>query len=57
MMEGADRTYDYIQKVAQFYRYNMKKSEETVTVADEVEMVDSYSLPRRSSPSSRFHFP
>ena len=42
MMEGADRTYDYIQKVAQFYRYNMKKSEETVTVADEVEMVDSY---------------
>lgn len=42
MMEGADRTYEYIQKVAQFYRYNMKKSEETVTVVDEVEMVDSY---------------
>lgn len=42
MMEGADRTYEYIQKVAQFYRYNMKKSEETVTVAEEVEMVDSY---------------
>lgn len=42
MMEDADRTYDYIQKVAQFYRYNMKKSEETVTVAEEVEMVDSY---------------
>lgn len=42
MMEGADRTYDYIQKVAQFYRYNMKKSEETVTVAEEIEMVDSY---------------
>lgn len=42
MMEGADRTYEYVQKVAQFYRYNMKKSEETVTVAEEVEMVDSY---------------
>lgn len=42
MMEGADRTYDYVQKVAQFYRYNMKKSEETVTVAEELEMVDSY---------------
>ena len=42
MMEGADRTYEYIQKVAQFYRYNMKKSEETVTIAEEVEMVDSY---------------
>ncbi len=42
MMEGADRTYDYVQKVAQFYRYNMKKSEETVTIEDEVEMVDYY---------------
>lgn len=42
MMEGADRTYEYVQKVASFYRYNMKKSEETVTVAEEVEMVDSY---------------
>lgn len=42
MMEGADRTYEYIQKVARFYRYNMKKSEETVTVLEEVEMVDSY---------------
>ena len=31
-----------MQKVAQFYRYNMKKSEETVTIAEEIEMVDSY---------------
>lgn len=42
MMEGADRTYDYVQKVAQFYRYNMKKSQETVTIGEEIEMVDSY---------------
>lgn len=42
MMEGADRTYEYVQKVAQFYRYNMKKSQETVTIAEEIEMVDSY---------------
>lgn len=42
MMESADRTYEYVQKMAQFYRYNMKKSEETVTLAEEVEMVDSY---------------
>ena len=41
-MEGADRTYDYVQKVAQFYRYNMKKSQETVTIGAEIEMVDSY---------------
>lgn len=42
MMEGADRTYEYVQKVAQFYRYNMKKSEETVTIEDEIEVVDYY---------------
>jgi sensor histidine kinase YesM len=42
MMESADRTYDYLQEVAQFYRYNMKKSEETVTIAQEIELVDSY---------------
>ena len=42
MMEGAARTYDYVQKVAQFYRYNMKKSQETVTIGEEIEMVDSY---------------
>ncbi len=42
MMEGADRTYDYLQKVALFYRYNMKKSSETVTIRDEVEIIDSY---------------
>ncbi len=42
MMEGADRTYDYVQKVALFYRYNMKKSGETVTIRDEIEIIDSY---------------
>lgn len=42
MMEGADHTYEYVQKVAQFYRYNMKKGEESVTIGDEVELIDSY---------------
>lgn len=42
MMEDADRTYDYVQKVARFYRYNMKKSQERVTIAEEIEIVDYY---------------
>lgn len=42
MLEGADRTYDYVQQVAQFYRYNMKKSEEIVAVREEINLVDSY---------------
>ena len=34
MMEGADRTYDYVQNVAEFFRYNVKKGNETVTVRE-----------------------
>lgn len=42
MMEGADRTYDYVQNVAEFFRYNVKKGNETVTLREEIELVDSY---------------
>lgn len=42
MMEEADRTYEYIQNVAEFFRYNVKKNKETVTLAEEIELVDNY---------------
>lgn len=42
MMEGADRTYDYVQNVAEFFRYNVKKGNETVTLREEIELVDNY---------------
>lgn len=42
MMEGADRTYKYVQNVADFFRYNVKKNHDTVTLAEEIEMVDTY---------------
>lgn len=42
MMEEADRTYDYVQNVAEFFRYNVKKGNETVTVREEIELVDNY---------------
>lgn len=42
MMEGADRTYEYVQNVADFFRYNVKKSDETVTIREEIELVDNY---------------
>ncbi|SEQ24395.1 Histidine kinase-, DNA gyrase B-, and HSP90-like ATPase [Lachnospiraceae bacterium NE2001] len=41
MMEHADRTYDYIQNVAAFFRYNVSKNDE-VTLAQEIELVDIY---------------
>lgn len=42
MMEGADRTYHYVQKVADFFRYNVKKNNDTVTLAEEIALVDTY---------------
>ena len=42
MMEEADRTYDYVQNVAEFFRYNVKKGNETVTVREEIELIDNY---------------
>ena len=42
MMEGADRTYEYVQTVADFFRYNVKKQDMPVTIADEVNLVDNY---------------
>ena len=42
MMEGADRTYEYVQKVANFFRYNVKKGEDTVTIREEIDLIDDY---------------
>lgn len=42
MMEDANRTYEYIQKVAEFFRYNVKKNAATVTLEDEIRLVDNY---------------
>ncbi|MCR4788618.1 MAG: histidine kinase [Lachnospiraceae bacterium] len=42
MMEGADRTYEYVQTVADFFRYNVKKQDEMVNLEEEVELVDNY---------------
>lgn len=42
MMEEADKTYEYVQKMAEFFRYNVKKGNDIVTVKDEIELVDNY---------------
>ena len=42
MMEGADRTGEYIRNMADFFRYNVKKNSETVKLSEEIELVDSY---------------
>ncbi len=42
MMEEADKTYDYIQNMADFFRYNVRKGNETVTIQEEIESIDHY---------------
>ncbi len=42
MMEEADKTYDYIQNVADFFRYNIKKDNDVVSLEDEIHLVDNY---------------
>ena len=42
MMEGADKTYEYVQTVADFFRYNVKKQDVPVCIGDEVSLVDNY---------------
>ena len=42
MMEGADRTYEYVQRMSEFFRYNVKKGTDTVTLEDEIKLIDNY---------------
>ena len=42
MLEEADRTYEYLQNVAEFFRYNVKNSNEIVTLEQEVKLIDNY---------------
>lgn len=42
MMEGADQTGNYMQRVADFFRYNIKKNKDIVTLREEIELVDIY---------------
>lgn len=41
MLEGADKTYTYVQNVADFFRYSIKSKEETI-LEDELVQVEHY---------------
>lgn len=42
MLEEADRTYKFIQNMAAFFRYSIKKDKNGTTLADEIRLVDNY---------------
>lgn len=42
MMEGADKTTEFIENMAAFFRYNIKKMNQDTTIEEEVHLVDNY---------------
>ena len=42
MMEGADRTEHFLSRMAQFFRYNVKKTGGDAALSEEIESVDNY---------------
>ncbi|MDD6069363.1 MAG: histidine kinase [Clostridiales bacterium] len=42
MLEDADKTYRYIHKVADFFRFMVKKNDALSTIQEEIELVDNY---------------
>lgn len=42
MMEGAEKTCLFVQNMADFFRYNVRKMEKDTTLKEELELVDSY---------------
>lgn len=42
MMEDAERTYEFIENMASFFRYRLKRNGEASTLWEEIELIDSY---------------
>lgn len=42
MMEGAERTYRYLQNVASFFRSKTNREKQVTTLADEIALADNY---------------
>lgn len=42
MMEGAEQTSVFLEKMADFFRYNVRKMKEEATLFEEIEAVDNY---------------
>lgn len=56
MMEGAEKTYTYVQNMADFFRYNVKKNNESVMLSEEIELVDNYVYILNVRFSGEIHF-
>jgi sensor histidine kinase YesM len=56
MMEGADKTTELIENIADFYRYNIKIFDHDATLRQELEMVSHYIYIQKVRFADRFDF-
>jgi len=56
MMEGAEKTCLFVEKMADFFRYNVKKVHEDSTLEEEVQVVDNYIYILNVRFSDEIHF-
>jgi sensor histidine kinase YesM len=42
MLEDAEKTTDFLERMAEFFRYNVKKVGNDTTLMEEIELVDTY---------------
>lgn len=56
MMEGADKTSEFIQNIAELFRYNLRKLDEPATLADEIKYVKNYMFILKTRFGNRIEF-
>lgn len=56
MMEGADRTSEFIENIAELFRYNLRKLDEPATLADEIRYANNYMFILKTRFGSRIEF-
>ena len=56
MLEGADRTNNYIQNMAAFFRYKINRSDKDTTLEEEIRLVDNYIYILNVRFSGEIHF-
>lgn len=56
MMEGADKSSEFIENIADLYRYNLRKIDEPITLEEEVHYVGKYMYILKARFGSRIEF-
>lgn len=56
MMEGADRTSEFIENIAELFRYNLRKLDEPATLGDEIKYARNYMFILKTRFGSRIGF-